>query len=87
MAAAVTDEHMGRARSLLYDWAESQRPEIQHIVLAVCQQLIVSKESMALVRIRRVANNAAESAFANKSWPYSGIRQQIKSSRRGSPTP
>jgi len=61
MAAAAADEHMGRrARSLLYDWAESQRPDIQHIVLAVCQQLIVSKESMALVRIRRVANNAAD---------------------------
>jgi hypothetical protein len=45
MTAAATDEHMGRrARSLLHEWA-TQRSEIQHIVIAVCQQLI----GMALV--------------------------------------
>ena len=61
MTAAATDEHMGRrARSLLYDWAGSQRAEIQHIVIAVCRQLIAVKESMALVRLRRVATNAAD---------------------------
>lgn len=59
MTAAAADEHMGRrARSLLYEWA-TQRSEIQHIVIAVCQQLIGIKEDMALVRRaapRRVAS-------------------------------
>jgi hypothetical protein len=61
MTAAATNEHMGRrARSLLYDWAGSQRPDIQQVVIAVCRQLIATKEGMALVRLRRVANNAAD---------------------------
>jgi hypothetical protein len=60
MTAAATDEHMGRrARSFLYDWA-SQRPEIQHVVIAVCRTLIGVKDDMALVRLRRVANHATD---------------------------
>ena len=67
MRAAATDEHMGRrARSFLYDWA-AQRPEIQHVVIAVCQELISVKEDMALVRLRRVANHAIDD----------GVRAQI----------
>ena len=60
MAAAAADEHMGRrARSLLYDWAP-QKPAIQHVVIAVCKELISVQEDIALVRLRRVANHATD---------------------------
>lgn len=60
MTAAAEDDHMGRrARGLLYDWA-SQRPQIQHVVIAVCRELIHGKEEIALVRLRRVANHATD---------------------------
>lgn len=60
MAAAAADEHMGRrARSLLYDWA-SQKPAIQHVVIAVCRELISVQEDIALVRLRRVASHATD---------------------------
>ena len=48
-----------RARSLLYDWA-SQKPAIQHVVIAVCRELISVQEDIALVRLRRVANHATD---------------------------
>jgi hypothetical protein len=60
MAAAAADEHMGRrARNLLYDWA-SQRPTIQHVVIAVCRELISVQKDIALVRLRRVASHATD---------------------------
>jgi hypothetical protein len=58
MAAAATDEHIGRrARNFLYDWA-TQRPDIQCVVIAVCLELIGIKEEAALVRLGRVARHA-----------------------------
>jgi hypothetical protein len=62
MAAAAADEHTGRrARSLLYDWA-SQRPAIQHVVIAACRELIGVQKDIALVRLRRVASHADDDA-------------------------
>jgi hypothetical protein len=66
MSAAALDEHMGRrTRSLLYDWS-SLRPETQHIVVAVCRELIQVKTDAALVRLRRVAINATDASVCSE---------------------
>jgi hypothetical protein len=83
MTAAASDEHMGRrARSFLYDWA-SQRPEIQHVVIAVCRALISVKEDMALVRLRRVANHATDASVrAQVLTVFRGIAADRNSTAR-----
>ncbi|MFB4304376.1 trypsin-like peptidase domain-containing protein [Actinomadura sp. NTSP31] len=54
--AAATDEHMQRrCERLLYDW--SDRPERQQVVVEVCGRLLQGpRRSLALRRLRRVAD-------------------------------
>ncbi|WP_177244852.1 hypothetical protein [Streptomyces sp. yr375] len=66
LVGAARDEHLGRrARDFLYAWSDNKTSETQQLVVAACRELIEDQPGPALIRLRRVADNAANSQVSN----------------------
>ncbi|MET9811731.1 hypothetical protein [Streptomyces sp. NPDC006355] len=62
LVGAARDEHLGRrARDFLYAWAGNKTSETQQLVVAACRELLEDQPGPALIRLRRVADSAADS--------------------------
>ncbi|WP_173019473.1 hypothetical protein [Streptomyces alkaliphilus] len=62
LVGAARDEHLGRrARDFLYAWADNKTLETQQLVVAACRELLEDQPGPALIRLRRVADNATNS--------------------------